>query len=365
MIINDTTAVAGRDRRCRRRLWAGPRHTADHVLCRTGAVSARGGRGSASRPIATGLDIARPLARLVEAGVIDRDKFVTAHKNRGPVPEWVSQALEGKSQELILSIETAAYNLNLLWPLGLATRATFNADSPLRGDDLANFASTGGWTIGRESNGAVYFDAVETLTLTPEQAALVRRLAGNVYRPCCGNSAFFQDCNHGSAMLALMELAAANGRNSAELWIWPRAQTASGIRRNMSRWRFISTPWKDGPGAPCQRSGPCLRSFRRSGGCRSTYARRWRARECSHPNQATAGGMVVRCNGRTSRAVGRTGATCSILMPGAQTVAMRLLDSVQIGNVGQFPYEVRRICPTRRFPFMRRWKDRVHTWRTP
>jgi hypothetical protein len=180
-----------------------------------------------SRPIATGLDIAPPLAKLVEAGAIDRDKFVTAHRDRGPVPDWVLQALEGRSQELILSIETAAYNLNLLWPLGLATRATFNTDSPIRGDDLANFASTGGWTLGRQSNGAVYFDAVETLTLTPGQADLVRRLAGNVYRPCCGNSAFFQDCNHGSAILALLELAAADGRKPAE--ILGLAKAANGL----------------------------------------------------------------------------------------------------------------------------------------
>lgn len=170
-----------------------------------------------SRPISTGLDIARPMANLVEAGAIDRDKFVAAHQDRGPVPDWVLQALDGKSQELILSVETAAYNLNLLWPLGLATKATFNADSPVRGEDLANFASTGGWTVGRENNGAAYFDAVETLALTAGQADLVRRLADNVFRPCCDNSAFFQDCNHGSAMLALLELAAANGRQSAAI----------------------------------------------------------------------------------------------------------------------------------------------------
>ena len=170
-----------------------------------------------SRPISTGLDIGRPVARLVEAGAIDREKFLKAHERRGPVPDWVLQALDGLPQELILSVETAPYHLNLLWPFGLATRAAFNEDSPMRGDDLANFASTGGWTLGREDNGAFYFNAVETLTLTPDQTDMVRRLAENVFRPCCGNSAFFQDCNHGSAMLGLIELAAASGRSSAEI----------------------------------------------------------------------------------------------------------------------------------------------------
>lgn len=179
------------------------------------------------RPVPTGLDIGRPVARLVEAGAIDREKFITAHAKRGPVPEWVSQALDGKSAELAFSLATAPYNLNLLWPLGLATKAAFNEDSSINGDDLDSFASTGGWFLGQDDNGAAYFNAVETLRLTPDQSDMVRRLAENVYRPCCGNSAYFQDCNHGSAMLGLIELAAADGRNAAE--ILELAKTANGF----------------------------------------------------------------------------------------------------------------------------------------
>lgn len=179
------------------------------------------------RPVPTGLDIGRPVARLVEAGAIDREKFMTAHAKRGPVPEWVSQALDGKSAELAFSLATAPYNLNLLWPLGLATKAAFNEDSSINGDDLDSFASTGGWFLGQDDNGAAYFNAVETLRLTPDQSDMVCRLAENVYRPCCGNSAYFQDCNHGSAMLGLIELAAADGRNAAE--ILELAKTANGF----------------------------------------------------------------------------------------------------------------------------------------
>ncbi|MHA1547446.1 MAG: hypothetical protein ACTSYE_00790, partial [Alphaproteobacteria bacterium] len=167
-----------------------------------------------SRPISTGLEIGGPIAHLVDAGVIDREKFMAAHAARGPVPEWVLEALDGKSVELKFSLETAPYNLNLLWPLGLATNAAFNEDSPINGADLHNFASTGGWILGRENSGGSYFNAVKTLELTPEQSDLVLRLADGVFRPCCGNSAYFQDCNHGSAMLGLIELAAASGRNA-------------------------------------------------------------------------------------------------------------------------------------------------------
>ncbi len=89
-----------------------------------------------SKPIPTGLDLGGPVAKLVEAGVIDPGKFLDTHKSRGPIPEWVPLVLEGKPQELVLAVENASFNLNLLWPIGLATKAAFNDESPIGGDDL-------------------------------------------------------------------------------------------------------------------------------------------------------------------------------------------------------------------------------------
>ena len=40
---------------------------------------------------------------------------------------------------------------------------------------------------------------------------LVWRIASRTYRPCCDNSTFFQDCNHGSAALAVIALGVAQG----------------------------------------------------------------------------------------------------------------------------------------------------------
>ncbi len=180
-----------------------------------------------SKPVPTGLDLGGPVAKLVEAGAIDPGKFLAAHKNRGPIPEWVPLVLEGKPQELVLSVENAPYNLNLLWPIGLTTKAAFNDESPIGGDDLPYFASTGGWTLGREDNGAAYFNKVETLSLSPGQSSLAHGIAENVFRPCCGNSAFYQDCNHGSAMLGLIELAASSGQTSTN--ILKLAKVANGL----------------------------------------------------------------------------------------------------------------------------------------
>ncbi|MGE0653494.1 MAG: hypothetical protein AB7P12_17390, partial [Alphaproteobacteria bacterium] len=39
------------------------------------------------------------------------------------------------------------------------------------------------------------------------------------YRPCCDNSTFFQDCNHGSALLGLLELGASQGLSKDELYL--------------------------------------------------------------------------------------------------------------------------------------------------
>jgi hypothetical protein len=172
-----------------------------------------------SEPVPTGLDLVPPVAKLIEAGAIDPGKFAAIYKYRNSIPEWVSLLLEGKQQqqELIFSVDNAAFNLNLLWPIGLATKAAFNDESPIGGDNLPYFASTGGWTLGREDNGAAYFNKLETLSLSPEQSSLARRIAENVFRPCCGNSAFYQDCNHGSAMLGLIEMAASDGRSAESI----------------------------------------------------------------------------------------------------------------------------------------------------
>ncbi len=86
------------------------------------------------------------------------------------------------------------------------------------GADLFGFASTGGWNIGKEENGGAYFNKFKIVELTPEQEALVMKIAENSYRPCCDNSTFFQDCNHGSALLGLIQLGASQGLSEEELW---------------------------------------------------------------------------------------------------------------------------------------------------
>lgn len=48
------------------------------------------------------------------------------------------------------------------------------------------------------------------VNLSPIQESLVQKVAFGIYRPCCGNSTAFPDCNHGMALLGVLELMAAN-----------------------------------------------------------------------------------------------------------------------------------------------------------
>jgi hypothetical protein len=70
----------------------------------------------------------------------------------------------------------------------------------------------------KSDEGGDYYNQFEILALTPEQDELVKRVAKNIYRPCCGNSTACRDCNHGAAMLGLLQLGAAQGLSEEELY---------------------------------------------------------------------------------------------------------------------------------------------------
>lgn len=157
--------------------------------------------------------------KLVENGVIDRGKFFDLYGMSGPHPEEFATILsEPSDREILLTADNATYYVNLLWPIGLATRMEANAESPVNGDSLYRFASTGGWTLGREPNGGAYFNKLPIVTLTKTEEARVVGIAKATYRPCCNNSTFFQDCNHGSALLGVLELGASQGLSDDELY---------------------------------------------------------------------------------------------------------------------------------------------------
>lgn len=159
--------------------------------------------------VITGVAFGDSIQRLIAAGALDSDKFRALGNE---VPDWVERLLTAPSDDpIFFSQETAPYLVNLLWPIGLSNRTAFNEKSPVSTPSIPGFASTGGWTLGRAPNGYVYFNQVDAVRLTGQQQSMVLEVATTTFRPCCDNSTFFQDCNHGSALLGLLELAASQG----------------------------------------------------------------------------------------------------------------------------------------------------------
>ena len=134
---------------------------------------------------------------------------------RGAFTAEYDNLLTGRSDgALAMTEENAGYILNLFWALGLANKNPILEDkaemmNPAYGG-AGNFASTGGWTLAK-GNAMNHYGKHALIALTLEQQELVDRVSQNIYRPCCGNSAHFPDCNHGLAMLGLLELMASQG----------------------------------------------------------------------------------------------------------------------------------------------------------
>lgn len=157
--------------------------------------------------------------QLVEAGVIDLEKFKSIYQQRGGLTEEELRFLSGNDiEEIKINKENSGFLLNLFWALGLSNKNEILANGPMKKyGDTENFASTGGWTIAAGST-MEHYSKYNFINLTPEQQEMVERVSQNIYRPCCDNSTYFPDCNHGMAMLGFLELMASQGLGEQELY---------------------------------------------------------------------------------------------------------------------------------------------------
>lgn len=159
--------------------------------------------------------------KLVKEGVIDREKFKSLYEQRGQLTDENRKLLEGiNNGKLKITNENSGYLLNLFWALGLGNKneilETGEMSDPRYGG-AGNFASTGGWIIAK-GKPMDHYSKHTFITLTPEQQTLVDKVSRGIYRPCCGNSVHFPDCNHGMAMLGLLELMASQGVSEKDMW---------------------------------------------------------------------------------------------------------------------------------------------------
>ena len=159
--------------------------------------------------------------QLIENGTIDQKKFEDLYNQRGDIDEETKKLLTGTDNgQLVINKDNANTLLNLLWAFGLGNKNPILEKGPMsdkKYGGAGKFASTGGWTLATR-NSMDHYSQHTMVPLTAEQQALVEEVSKNIYRPCCGNSTYFPDCNHGMAMLGLLELMASQGVNEADMY---------------------------------------------------------------------------------------------------------------------------------------------------
>ena len=162
--------------------------------------------------------------QMLEMGVIDLDKFKQTYEKSGQplTKEQLDILTKGSNKKIRITPDNSYFLLNFFWAFGLAnkTKILEEGDMVKYGEgQVGNFASTGGWsTLTKSGDAMEYYSKRAIVPLTKEQEDLVNKVASGVYRPCCGNSTTFPDCNHGMALLGVFELMAAQGATESEMF---------------------------------------------------------------------------------------------------------------------------------------------------
>jgi hypothetical protein len=160
--------------------------------------------------------------QLIEAGVIDYDSFMSVMSAGGDAltGSQIDILKVGSGEKIVITNENARFLLNFFWAVGLANKNSILTEGPMveySDGQIERFASTGGWTLATRPITELYA-SMDLIPLTAEQQALVEEVAAAIYRPCCNNHTLFPDCNHGMAMLGLLELLASQGANVDEMF---------------------------------------------------------------------------------------------------------------------------------------------------
>lgn len=155
--------------------------------------------------------------KMIGMGVIDLDKFKTAGEQLSD--EELNILTKSSNAKIKITRENSHFLLNFFWAVGLANNTKILTDGEMQkyGGNPGNFASTGGWTLSKDSS-MNYYSKSDLIKLTTDQENLVQKVASNIYRPCCDNSTAFPDCNHGMALLGVLEILAANGASEKQMY---------------------------------------------------------------------------------------------------------------------------------------------------
>ncbi|MEP7167444.1 MAG: hypothetical protein ABI758_05695 [Candidatus Woesebacteria bacterium] len=161
--------------------------------------------------------------RMVSMGVIYTDKFKSIYEKSGQplTPQQQEVLLKGSTQKIKINRENSYFLLNFFWAVGLANKSTILSEGDMMKyggkQGAGNFASTGGWTLSK-TDVMNYYSRFALIQMTKEQEDRVNLVASNIFRPCCNNSTAFPDCNHGMALLGVLQLMASSGASESQMY---------------------------------------------------------------------------------------------------------------------------------------------------
>lgn len=160
--------------------------------------------------------------KMIKEGVIDLDKFKSVYKQNGQplTKEQMDILTKGSNKKVRIDRNNSYFLLNFFWALGLANKSKILTEGDIvkySEGQVGNFASTGGWSLAK-SDPMNYYAKSSLIPLTVEQESLVESVSKNIYRPCCDNSTAFPDCNHGMALLSVLQLMASQGALEDEMY---------------------------------------------------------------------------------------------------------------------------------------------------
>ncbi len=159
--------------------------------------------------------------KMVDFGVIDMNSLSGLYEKRGGLSETSANLLSSvDNDEIVMIRDNSQELLNILWAFGLSNKSRILEEGEMINPQYGGagrFASTGGWSLS-EGDAMKHYSAHPFIKLSVDEEELVKEVADNIYRPCCGNPTSFPDCNHGMAMLGLLELMAGNGAMESEMY---------------------------------------------------------------------------------------------------------------------------------------------------
>lgn len=160
--------------------------------------------------------------KMITSGVIDINKFKDTYQKAGQLltKEQLKILTQGSNEKIKITRENSYFLLNFFWAVGLNNQSKILTEGDIikYGEgQTGNFASTGGWTLGA-GDPMNYYSKQNLINLTDNQEKLVEKVASNIYRPCCNNSTAFPDCNHGMALLGVLQLLASNNATESQMF---------------------------------------------------------------------------------------------------------------------------------------------------